>query len=102
MLQIKEVKVIRKVKFAVVFKSIRLRIRVKSLFAPDNNQSIDMHRKSLDWFFCDDNICFKLVKDTLSGLRQFLATEYPLRMVKNAFDFTLKALSALNTFKFLS
>ena len=31
-------------------------------------------------------------KDALSGLRQFLATENSLRMIKNAFYFTLKAL----------
>ena len=31
-------------------------------------------------------------KDALSGLRQILATENPLRMIKNAFYFTLKAL----------
>ena len=38
-------------------------------------------------------------KDALSYLRQFLATESPLKMVKNAFYFTLKAI--LNIFKFL-
>ena len=41
-------------------------------------------------------------KDTLSSLRQFLATESPLKMTKNAFHFTLQALFVLKIFKFLS
>ena len=40
-------------------------------------------------------------KGTLSGLRQFLATESPLKIKKNAFYFTSKALFVLKTFKFL-
>ena len=38
----------------------------------------------------------------LSDLRQFLAIETPLRMMKNAFYFTLKSLFVLKIFKFLS
>ena len=38
----------------------------------------------------------------LSGLTQFLATENPLKMMKNAIYFALKALFVLNMFKFLS
>ena len=41
-------------------------------------------------------------KGALSGLRQFLATESPLKMMKNAFYFTLKALFVLKIFTFLS
>ena len=37
-----------------------------------------------------------------SSLGQFLATESPLKMVKNAFYFTSKALFVLKLFKFLS
>ena len=37
-----------------------------------------------------------------SGLRQFLATESLLKMMKNAFYFTSKALFILKIFKFLS
>ena len=40
-------------------------------------------------------------KGTLSGMRQFFATENPLEMMKNAFYFTLKALIIYKTFKFL-
>ena len=38
----------------------------------------------------------------LSGLRQFLATESPLKIMKNAFYFTSKALFVLKIFNFLS
>ena len=44
---------------------------------------------------------YVIVKGTLSRLRQFLATESPLQMMKNAFYFTLKALFVLKIFKFL-
>ena len=41
-------------------------------------------------------------KGALSGLVQFLPTENPLKMMKNAFYFTLKALFILEISKFLS
>ena len=41
-------------------------------------------------------------KGALSGLRQFLATESPLKMMKNVFYFISKALFVLKIFKFLS
>ena len=40
-------------------------------------------------------------KGALSYLRQFLATESPLKMMKYAFYFDLKALFVLKIFKFL-
>ena len=42
------------------------------------------------------------IKSTLSGLRQFLAIENTLKMMKNVFYFTSKALFILKIFKFLS
>ena len=42
------------------------------------------------------------LKRALSGLRQFLAAESALRMMKNAVYFTSKALFVLMIFKFLS
>ena len=42
------------------------------------------------------------LKGALSGLRQFLATESSLKMMKNAFYFTSKALFVLKIFKFFS
>ena len=44
----------------------------------------------------------RFVKGALSGLRQFIATENPLKLRKNAVFFTLKSLFVLKTFKFLS
>ena len=41
-------------------------------------------------------------KGTLSGLRQFLSTESPLKMMKNGFYFALKAFFVLKIFEFLS
>ena len=43
-----------------------------------------------------------MFKGALSGLRQFLATESRLKMMKNVFYFTSKALFVLKIFKFLS
>ena len=43
-----------------------------------------------------------IFKVALSGLRQFLTTESPLKMMKSVFYFTSKALSVLKIFKFLS
>ena len=46
---------------------------------------------------CKENLFHQfdrsIIKGTLSGLRQFLATENPLKMMKNAFYFTSKALA---------
>ena len=41
------------------------------------------------------------LKGPLSGLRQFLTTESPLKMIKNVFYFMLKALFVLEIFQFL-
>ena len=48
------------------------------------------------------SINFSLSIFKLQGLRQFLATESPLKMMKNTFYFTLKALFVLKIIKFLS
>ena len=48
------------------------------------------------------SLAIELFKGALSGLRQFLAAETPLKMMKNAFYFTSKALFVLKIFKFLS
>ena len=42
------------------------------------------------------------LKGALSGLTQYLANESPLKMMKNTFYFTLKALFVLKIYKFLS
>ena len=43
-----------------------------------------------------------LIKGALSGLKQFLATESPLKGMEKTFYFTLKALFVLKILKFLS
>ena len=43
-----------------------------------------------------------MIKGALSDLRQYFAKESPLKMMKNAFCFTLKALFVLKIFKILS
>ena len=40
-----------------------------------------------------------MFKGALQGLKQFLITENPLKITKNAFYFTLKAFFVLNIFK---
>ena len=42
------------------------------------------------------------IKGVLSGLGQFLTSESPLKMMKNAFYFTSKAFFILKIFSFLS
>ena len=42
-----------------------------------------------------------IVKDALQRLRQFSRAESPLKMMKNAFNLTLKAFFVLKIFKFL-
>ena len=50
--------------------------------------------------FDHHNLALTALKGALSGLRQFLATESPLKMIKNDFHFTSKALFKI--FRFLS
>ena len=42
-----------------------------------------------------------MLKRVLSGLKKRLAIESPLKILKNVFNFTLKALSVLKIFDFL-
>ena len=44
----------------------------------------------------------KLTRGTLSGLRHFLATERPLKIMDNAFYFIFKPLFILEIFRLLS
>ena len=43
-----------------------------------------------------------IFKGPLSGLRQFLTTEKPLKIIKNNFDFMLNTLFVPKIFTFLS
>ena len=59
-----------------------------------------------DISFCHSSwvtgLCTNEFNGALSGLKQFLATESPLKMMKNAYWFTWKTLFVLKIFKFLS
>ena len=58
---------------------------------------------NLKSFTIDDNgLRHERVKGPLSGLRKFLTTESPSKMMKNAFNFMLKALFVLDICTFLS
>ena len=52
--------------------------------------------------FEPEQYSYVILKDAISGMKQFLAIESPLKMTKNAFYFTSKVFSVLNIFKFLS
>ena len=58
--------------------------------------------RQLQFTSCVYLINTSLFKGALLGLGKVLVTESPLKMMKNAFHFTLKALFVLKTFKFLS
>ena len=70
-----------------------------SLF-PINGYPLNFLR---NYKFCECTLLIaNIVKGAVSGLGQLLATESPLKKMKNAFDFTLKALFILKIFKFLT
>ena len=54
-----------------------------------------------EWFN-EGKLKIKLLKGPFSGLRQFLAAESPLKMIKNYFYLILKVLSVLKIFTLLS
>ena len=56
----------------------------------------------LDFWYLTSLLLYILIKGLLSGLRQFLATETPLKMMPNTFYFTTKALFVLKIFNFFS
>ena len=47
-------------------------------------------------------LIIRIIKGALLGLREFLTTESPLKVMYNAFYFALKALFVLSMFKILS
>ena len=66
------------------------------------NKTVNFICEKFDEFEHDRAQKEKIIKGALSGLRQFLATECTLKMMKNAFYITSKALFVLKIFKFLS
>ena len=53
-------------------------------------------------FYAGTAVLILKLKGELSGLRQFSATVSPLKMMKNAFYFTLKAFFVFKILQFLS
>ena len=67
-------------------------------FISNNIKGVKTFEKRLKLFeYLRNNI-----KSALAGMRQFLANESPVKMMKNAFEFTLKALFVPKIFKFFS
>ena len=62
------------------------------VFSYIHSYVIAAHKSSRKWV---------LIKGAFSGLRWFLATESPLKVIKNTFYFTSKALFVLKIFEFL-
>ena len=80
-------------------KLLKKNLKYKSILYNSTELSVDWTSRE----FQNQSIVFsRKIKATLSDLRQFLATESPLIMMKNAFYFTLKILFVLKIFKFLS
>ena len=59
-------------------------------------------RNFLKQLFSRTPLVLLFLKTALSGVRPFLATESPLKLMKNAFYFILKAFFFLKIFKLLS
>ena len=60
-----------------------------------------IYQNELNIAYFQHNMAFGDFKGTLSCQRQFLATKIPLKIIKNVFNFSLKALFILKIFKFL-
>ena len=71
-------------------------------FSTENNaHKIVTKERAAGWSNSLMRQSWKIIKGILSYLRQFLATESPLKMIKNTFDFTSKGVFILKIFKFL-
>ena len=56
----------------------------------------------MNWFLYDRDLRHERVKGPILGLRQFLTTDSPLKMLKNIFYSILKVLFELKIITFLS
>ena len=75
-------------------------MRVFRLFKRSVYVAQMIERKALVWKIAE--LSQSNFKGALKGLRQFLIIESPLKMIKNAFYFQLKALFVLKIFKIFS
>ena len=72
-------------------------LKMQCLELPSRNTRVNF-QLSITFCYWAKKFCFDYseIKGAPSGLRQFLANENPLKMVKNTFYFTLKALFVLS------
>ena len=61
-----------------------------------------MSKTPNDIEFEPEQYSYVILEGTISGMRQFLAIESPLKMTKNTFYFTSKSFFVLKIFQFLS
>ena len=81
--------------FRFVFRQIQLSLFHMGNICVTRLPLLDTHNEFSGFLFL-------LFQGTLAFLKQFLTTESPLKMLKNSFYFTLKALFVLKILKFLS
>ena len=74
----------------------------RQIFEKFDNLSEDELNTRNKEVYAKNDVMTTVIKVALSILRQYLANESPIKMMKNAFYFTLKALFLLKIFKFLS
>ena len=92
------------------FSSLTCKVMLKNFSSLLSHETNSLFRRSLYHFPTSKLslpslrvvLSFLFFKGSLSGLRQFLATESPLKMMKNVFCFIPKALFILKIFKFSS
>ena len=72
------------------------------IFKPCGIQTKPFHKSVIMNLTVTKTLSDFFIKGTLSSLRPFLAIKSPLKMMKNAFYFTLKAFFFLKIFEFLS
>ena len=75
----------------------------QSLLLQERSRLVDKKRNYSDFEQESDrkDVYSKHFRGALSGLKQFLTTESPLKIIKKSFYFTVKALFVLKIFKFL-
>ena len=66
------------------------------------NHNTTVNNQRLYYIIMGSFLLLKYIKVALSSLRQFLAAESPLKMMKNAFHYMSKTLLILKIFKFFS
>ena len=101
-LVLKEIYGIYKTKSLTKEQIKRYKMTKRQIFEKFDNLSEDELNTRNKEVYVKNDVMTTVIKVALSGLRQYSANESPIKMMKNAFYFTLKALFLLKIFKFLS